>query len=120
MNKSIVEEPKSFVDVESNESFDGEAFKWPDGFTDSSHPSRHLSRRVDVVRLHVQGELLLGLKVELDHCVGQRLGVGLQVGHQTQHGAAERSIDLLQGSLARIVDVDDWHVAQEPMKKITH
>jgi len=119
MNESIVEEPESFVDVEPDQAFDGEAFEGPDGFADAAHPSSHLTRRVDVVRLHVQGELLLRLQVELDHGVGQRLGVGLQVGDETQHGAAERAVDLLQGCLARVVDVDDGHVAQEPDENLS-
>ena len=107
------------MDIEPNQTFDREALERTNGLTDSSHPSGHLTRRVDVVRLHVQRELLLSLQVELDHGVGQGIGVGLQVGDQPQHGAAEGSVDLLQGRLARIVDVDDGHVSQEPENEST-
>lgn len=48
----------------------------PDGLTDASHPSGHLARGVHVMGLHVLGEALLGLQVELHHRVGERVGVG--------------------------------------------
>jgi len=111
-----MEEPKSFVNEQSDETFDGETFERTNGFTYSANPPGHLTRRVDVVRLHVQRELLLSLEVELDHGVRQRLGVGLKVGDEPKHRAAEGSVDLFQRSLAGVVDVNDGNVSREPKK----
>ena len=94
MNKSIVEEPESLVDEESDETFDGERLQRADGLANAADPSGHLARRVDVVRLHVERELLLSLQVELNHRVCKRVCVRAKVRDETQHRAAERSVNL--------------------------
>jgi len=94
MNKSVVEQPESLVDEESDKPFNGERFQRANGLANAANPSSHFSRRVDVVRLHVQRELLLSLQVELDHGVRQWVGVGAKVRNEPQHRAAEGSVDL--------------------------
>lgn len=59
----------------------------------------------------------LGEEVELDHGVGERVGEGAQRRHEAQHGAVEGAVDLLERRLARVVDVDDGHVAQEAVRQ---
>lgn len=66
----------------------------PDGFTDASDPSGHLSRWVDVVRLHVLSEALLRGQVELHHGVGEGVGVASQRRDHSQHCAAESAVNL--------------------------
>ena len=66
-----------------------------------------------IVHLHVERELFLRFEVELDHGVGQRVGVGLQVWHESQHCPTESSVDLLQRSLAGVIHVDYRDVSQE-------
>ena len=96
MDKTIVEKPERFVNEETNESFNGQRLEWPNGLTDAPHPTGHLTRRIDIVRLHVEGEFLLGLEVEVNHGVGERIGVGAKVGHKAEHCTTEGAVDLLQ------------------------
>ena len=56
----------------------------------------------------------LGHGVELDHGFSEGIGIGSQVGDQSQHGPVEGAIDLLQGGGARVVHIDDGHVTEEP------
>lgn len=66
----------------------------PDRFTYAAHPSRHLSGRVDVMRLHILREPLLGGEVQLHHGLGERLGVPSQSGLHTEHCTSEGAVDL--------------------------
>lgn len=110
VNKTVVEETKCFVDEETNKTFNGQRLEWPNSLTDAPHPTGHFTRRVDVMRLHVQCEFLLGLKVEVYHSVGKGIGVGAKVGHESEHCTAEGAVDLLQRRLSGVVDVDDGNV----------
>ena len=53
-------------------------------------------------------------KVELDHGVGERVGIGPQVGDHAKHGPVEGPVDLLEAGLPRVVNIHHWHVTQEP------
>ena len=109
-NETILEEAQGFVRPEPHQSFDRQRLQRSDGLADTAHPACHFTRRVDVVRLHVLRESFLRHEIELDHGRCERVGEGAQRGHQTQHGAIERAVNLLERRLARIVDVDDGYV----------
>lgn len=97
-----------------DQSVDGQGFQRPNGLADASNPSGHLPGTVDVVRLHVLRELLLRPEVEFDHGRRQRVGVRSQRWHHAEHCTVECAVDLLEGRLAGVVDVDDRNVPQEP------
>jgi hypothetical protein len=59
----------------------------------------------------------LGEEVELDHGVGERVGIGAEVGNHAQHGAVEGPVDLLEARLPRVVHVHHRHVPQEPARQ---
>jgi hypothetical protein len=59
----------------------------------------------------------LGEEVELDHGVGEGVGIGAEVGNHAQHGAVEGPVDLLEACLTRIVHVHHGHVPQEPARQ---
>jgi hypothetical protein len=61
----------------------------------------------------------LGEEVELDHSVGERVGIGAEVGNHAQHGAVEGPVDLLEARLTRVVHVHHGHVPQEPARQNT-
>ena len=42
-----------------DQSFNGQRLQWLEGLIDTPHPAGHLSRTVDVVRLHVLSEAIL-------------------------------------------------------------
>jgi len=56
----------------------------------------------------------LGHSEELYHGVSEGIGIGTEVGNQTQHGSVEGAIDLLERGGARIVHVHHWDVTQKP------
>ncbi len=105
------------MSVQSDEFLHTHALKRPNGLTNASHPSSHLSRRIDIVGLLVDREALLGEQIELDHGGRERLGVHTQARYDAQHGPVERAVDLLERDLARVVDVDERHVAQEAVRE---
>jgi hypothetical protein len=59
----------------------------------------------------------LGEEVELDHGVGERVGIGAEVGNHAQHGAVEGPVDLLEARLPRVVHVHHRNVPQEPARQ---
>ena len=58
-------------------------------------------------------------EVQLNHCIRERLGVCTQTRNQTQHGPVECTIDLHEWCLARVVDVHDGDMTQEPANNNT-
>ena len=55
----VVEESQSLMGPDSDKSFHWQRFQWSQCLAYTSHPPGHLTRTVDVVRLHVLGEVLL-------------------------------------------------------------
>ena len=55
----VLEESESLMSPDSNQTFYREALQWFECLVYTSNPSRHLTRRVYVVRLHVLCEILL-------------------------------------------------------------
>lgn len=65
------------------------------------------------MRLHVLGESLLRSQIEFNHGIGQRLSIAPKRWYQAQHGSAEGAVDLLEGGLAGVVDIDDGNVTEQ-------
>ncbi len=59
----------------------------------------------------------LGEEVELDHGIGEGVGIGAEVGNHAQHGAIEGPVDLLEARLTRVVHVHHGHVPQKPARR---
>ena len=60
--------------------------------------------------LHVQGELFLGLEVELHHGVGQGVRVRLKRRNKAQHGTAEGAVNLKQKYFLGTVSFRHIHI----------
>lgn len=58
-NSPILEESQRFMSPDADETLDRQCLQRPQRLEDASDPARHLSRRVDVVRLRVLREPLL-------------------------------------------------------------
>lgn len=58
----------------------------------------------------------LGHGVELDHGGGEGVSIGPKVGHKSKHGTVEGAVDLREGGSPRIVHIDHWNVAKEPVR----
>ena len=65
----VLEESKSFVSPDPNQTFHRERLHCAQRLGNTAHPSRHLTRGVDVVGLDVLCEVLLGHDEELYHGV---------------------------------------------------
>ncbi len=59
----------------------------------------------------------LGHGVELNHGIGEGVSIRPEVGHQAEHGAVERAVDLGERSRTRVVHVDHRDVAQESTRR---
>ena len=70
----VLEEAQSLVGPDPHEAFDRECLERPQSLADASHPACHLTRTVDVVGLHLLGELLLSTQYS-----GQFTGTTLHV-----------------------------------------
>ena len=60
IDQPVLEQPQSLVGPDPHQTLDGEALQRLEGLIDALDPASHFSRAVDVVRLHLLGESLLG------------------------------------------------------------
>ena len=60
VDQPVLEQPQSLVGPDPHQTLDGEALQRLEGLVDALDPASHFSRAVDVVRLHLLGESLLG------------------------------------------------------------
>lgn len=66
----------------------------PHGFANASDPSRHFTRRIDVMWLHILSEPFLRRQVEFHHGVSEGFRKPSQLRYQPQNRSREGSIDL--------------------------
>lgn len=59
----------------------------------------------------------LTCQIDINHRVGERVREASDSGLQFEHGPVECAVDLDERSLAGIVHIDDWHVAEESEKR---
>jgi hypothetical protein len=79
-------------------------FQWLECLVDGILPPRELTRRVDVMGLHVCCEVLLRLSVKVNHRFCQRVAVRAQMRYLLEHGAVEGPVNLLERFRAREVN----------------
>ena len=84
------------MNKQSNEFLDRHALEWSYSLAYTTHPSSHLTRRVDIMRLLIDSETLLRQQIKLNHGIRQRLSVHTQRWNYTQHGTIKRTVDLLK------------------------
>ena len=113
-NKTILEETQGFVSPDPDETFKGKSLKRLNSFVDTAHPSRKLTRTVDVVGLDLGREALLRLGIELDHGLGKSICVATEGRNNLEDSRVESAINLGERQLARVVDHDKRSVPEEP------
>ena len=55
----ILEQPEALMSPDSHQTFNRETLKWFEGLMNAPHPSGHLTRRVDIMWLHILCKVLL-------------------------------------------------------------
>ena len=59
INEPVLKQAQSLVCPHPHQSLDGQALQWLESFIDALDPAGHLTRTVDVVRLHLLSETVL-------------------------------------------------------------
>jgi hypothetical protein len=95
VDQTVLEEAESLVDEEPDQvllAVDGGL-----GLENCILPTGQLSRRVNVVGLHVSCEVQLGASVKLHHGFGERVRILLEGWGTLKHSTVEGTVDLFQG-----------------------
>lgn len=111
----VLKQSEAFMCPDPNQPFNGECFQGLQSLCNSSHPACHLSWTVDVVWLHVLSEPFLWLGIEVDHWICKLLSILSEAWNHPKHCTIERAIDLSKWHTTGVVNVDNRHMAKEPV-----